>query len=87
MYPTECRVPENSKKRKEGLLKKAKKAEENNRTGRTTDLFQKIGDFKGICHARMGRIKNRIGMDLTEIEEIKMRWQEYTRELYKKKRY
>ena len=39
MYPTECRVPENSKKRKEGLLKKAKKAEENNRTGRTTDLF------------------------------------------------
>ena len=50
--------------------------------GMTRDLFKKIGDIKGKCHARMGTIKDRNGMDLTEAEEIK-KWQEYTEELYK----
>ena len=54
------------------------KREENNRMGKTKELFKKIGEFKGIFHARMGMIKDRIGKDLTEAEEIKKRWQEYT---------
>ena len=52
---------------------------------KTRHLFKKIGDIKGIFHARMGMIKDRIGKDLTEAEEIKKRWQEYTEELYKKR--
>ena len=52
--------------------------------GKTTDLFKKIRDMKGIFHANMGTIKNRNGMDLTEAEDIKKRWQEYIEELYKK---
>ena len=52
--------------------------------GKTRDLFQKIGDTKGTFHAKMGSIKDRNGMDLTEAEDIKKRWQEYTEELYKK---
>ena len=52
--------------------------------GKTRDLFKKIRDPKGIFHAKMGSIKGRNGMDLTEAEEIKKRWQEYTEELYKK---
>ena len=56
----------------------------NNRMGRTRDLFKKIGDNKGTFHAKMGSIKDRNGMDLTEAEDIKKRWQEYTEELYKK---
>ena len=52
--------------------------------GKTRDLFKKIRDTKGTFHARMGSIKNRNGMDLTEVENIKKRWQEYTEELYKK---
>ena len=52
--------------------------------GKTRDLFKKIRDTKGICHAKMGSIKDRNGMDLTEAEDIKKRWQEYTEELYKK---
>ena len=52
--------------------------------GKIRDLFKKIGRIKGIFHARMGTTKNRNGMDLTEAEEIKKRWQEYTEELYKK---
>ena len=59
------------------------KKEENNRTGKTRDLFKKIRDTKGIFHAKMGLIKDRNGMDLTEAEDFK-RWQEYTEELYKK---
>ena len=51
---------------------------------KTKDLFKKIGDIKGIFHAKMGTIKDRNGMDLTEAEDIKKRWQEYTEELYKK---
>ena len=52
--------------------------------GKTRDLFEKISDTKGIFHAKMGSIKGRNGMDLTEAEDIKTRWQEYTEELYKK---
>ena len=52
--------------------------------GKTRDLFKKIRDTKGIIHTKMGLIKDRNGMDLTEAEDIKKRWQEYTEELYKK---
>ena len=58
--------------------------EENNRMGKTRDLFKKIRDTKGTFHAKLGSIKDRNGMDLTEAEEIKTRWQEYTEALYKK---
>ena len=61
-----------------------KEIEENNRMGKTRDLFKKLRDTKGIFHAKMGSIKDRNGMDLTEAENIKKRWQEYTEELYKK---
>ena len=61
-----------------------KELEENNRMGNTRDLFKKIRDTKGTFHAKMSTIKNRNGMDLTEAEDIKKRWQEYTKELYKK---
>ena len=60
-----------------------KEIEENNRMGKTRDLFKKIRDTKGTFHAKMGTLKNRNGMDLTEAEDIKKRWQEHT-ELYKK---
>ena len=61
-----------------------KEIEENNRMGKTRDLFKKIRDTKGIFHAKMGSIKDRNCMDLTEAEDIKKRWQEYTEEVYKK---
>ena len=61
-----------------------KEIEENNRMGKTRDLFKKIRDTKGTCHAKMGLVKDRNGMDLTEAEDIKKRWQEYMEELYKK---
>ena len=61
-----------------------KEIEENNRMEKTRDLFKKIGDNKGTFHAKMDSIKDRNGMDLTEAEDIKKRWQEYTEELYKK---
>ena len=61
-----------------------KELEENNRMGKHTDLFKKIRDIKGTFHAKMGSIKVRNVMDLTEAEDIKKRWQEYTEELYKK---
>ena len=64
---------------------KKKKIEENNRIGKTRDLFKKIRNTKGIFHAMMGSIKERNGMDLTEAEDIKKRWQEYTGEVYKKR--
>ena len=63
---------------------KCKEIEEKNRMGKTSDLFKKIRDTKGIFHAKMGSIKDRNGMDPTEAEDIKKRWQEYTEELYKK---
>ena len=65
------------------LSDQCKETEENNRNGKTTDLFKKIRDIKGTFHAKMGSIKDRNVMDLTEAENIKKRWQEYT-ELYKK---
>ena len=61
-----------------------KETEGNNRMGKTRDLFKKIRDTKGTFHAKMGTIKDRNGMDLTEAENIKKWWQEYTEELYKK---
>ena len=61
-----------------------KEIEENNRVGKTRYFFKQIRDTKGTFHAKMGTIKNRNGMDLTEAEDIKKRWQEYTEELYKK---
>ena len=66
------------------LSVQCKEIEENNRMGKTRDLFKKIRDTKGTFHEKMGSIKNRQGMDLTEAEDIKKRWQEYTEELYKK---
>ena len=59
--------------------------EENNRMGKSRDLFKKIRDIKGTFHAKMGTIKDRDGKDITETEEIKKRWQDYTEELYTKK--
>ena len=61
-----------------------KEIEENNRMGKTRNLFKKIRDIKGTFHEKMSTIKDRNGMDLTEAEDIKKRWQEYTEELYKK---
>ena len=70
---------------KKGFLSdQCKEIEENNRMGKTRDLFKKIRDTKGTFHAKMGSIKDRNGMDLTESEDIKKRWQEHTEELYKK---
>ena len=66
------------------LSDQCKEIEENNGMGKTRDLFQKIRDTKGNFHAKMGTIKDRNGMDLTEAEDIKKRWKEYTEELYKK---
>ena len=65
------------------LSDQCKEIEENNRMGKTGDLFKKIRDSKGIFHAKMGSIKDRNGLDLTEAEDIKKRWQEYTGELSK----
>ena len=67
------------------LSDQCKEIEENNRIGKTRDLFKKIRDTKGTFHAKMGSIKDRNGMDLTEAKDIKKRWQEYTEELYKKR--
>ena len=84
IYPFECRVPKNSKERKESFLQwPVQRIEENNRMGKTKDLFKKIRDTKGTFHSKMGSIKERDDMDLTEAEDIKKRWQEYTEELYK----
>ena len=66
------------------LSEQCKEIEENNRIGKTRDLFKKIRDAKGTFHAKMGSIKDRNGMDLTKTDDIKKRWQEYTEELYKK---
>ena len=70
---------------KKGFLSdQCKEIKENNRMGKTRDLFRKIRDTKGTFHAKMESIKDRNGMDLTEAEDIKKRWQEYTEEPYKK---
>ena len=65
------------------LSDQCKEIEEKNRMGKTRDLFKKIRDTKGTFHAKMGSVKDRNGMDPTEAEDIKKRWQEYTEELYK----
>ena len=70
--------------RKAFLSDQCKEIEENNRMGNTWDFFKKIRYTKGIFHAKMGLIKDRNGMDITEAEDIKKRWQEYMEELYKK---
>ena len=85
IFPFECRVPKTARRDKKALLKdQGRETEENNRMGKTRDLFKKIRDTKGTFHAKMGSIKDRNSMDLTETEDIKKRWQEYTEELYKK---
>ena len=66
------------------LSDQCKEIEENNKMRKTRDFFKKIRDTKGTFHAKMGTIKDRNGMDLTEAEDIKKTWQEYTEELYKK---
>ena len=85
IYPFECRVQRIAWRDKKAFLsEQCKEIEENNRTGKTRDLFKKIRHAKGTFHTKMGKIKDRNGMDLTEAENIKKRWQEYTEELYKK---
>ena len=71
--------------KKDFLSDQFKEIEENNRRGKTRDFFKKIRDAKGTFDVRMGTIKDRNGLDLTEAEDIKKRWQEYTQELYKKR--
>ena len=71
--------------KKDFLSDHCKEIEENNRMEKTRDIFKKIRDTKGTFHAKMGTIKDRNSMDLTGVENIKKRWQEYTEELYKKK--
>ena len=66
------------------LSDRCKEIKEDNRMGKTRDLFKKIRDIRGTFHAKMGTIKDRNGRDLTEAEDIRKRWQEYTEELYKK---
>ena len=67
------------------LSDQCKEIEENNRMGKTRDLFKKIRDTKGTFHAKIGTIKDRTGMELAEAEDVKKKWQEYTEELYKKR--
>ena len=77
-----------AKRDKKAFLRdRCKEIEENNRMGKTRDLFKKIRDTKGTFHVMMGSIKDRNGMDLTKVEDIKKRWQEYREELYKKDLY
>ena len=73
-----------SRDKKAFLSGKCKEIEENNRMGKTRDLFKKIRDAKGTFHAKIGTIKDRNGMDLTEAKDIKKMWQEYSEEIYKK---
>ena len=75
---------EQQRDKKDFLSDQCKEIEENNRMGKTRDLFKKMRDTKGTFHAKMRLIKDRNGMDLTEAEDIKKRWQKYTEELYKK---
>ena len=82
IHASECRVPRIAKRDKKAFLSnQCKEIEENNRMGKTRDLFKKIRDTKETFNAKMGSIKDRNGRDLTEAEDIKKRWQEYTEEL------
>ena len=85
IYPFEYRVQRIARRYKKAFLTdQCKETEENNGMGKTRDLVKKIRDTKGTFHAKMGLIKDRNGKDLTEAEDIKKSWQEYTEELYKK---
>ena len=85
IYPFECRFQRIAGRDKKAFLSdQCKEIDENNRMGKSRDLFKKIRDTKGTFHAKMGSTKDRNVMDLTEAEDIKKRWQEYTGELYKK---
>ena len=85
IYPSECSIQQTARRDKKVFLgDQCKEIKENNRMGETRDLVKKIIDTKGTFHAKMGSIKDRNGMDLTEAEDIKKRWQEYTEEWYKK---
>ena len=84
-YPSERRVPYNASRDKKAFISdQCKEMEENNRMGKTRNLYKKIRYTKGTFHAKMSSIKDRYCMDLTEAEDIKKRWQEYTEELYQK---
>ena len=81
-YPSECSVPKNSKESKKAFFNdQCKEIEEHNRKGKTRDLFKKIRDTKGTFYAKMGTMKDINGIDITEEEGIRKRWQEYTEEL------
>ena len=85
IYPLNAEFQRIERRDKKAFLSDpCKEIEENNRMGKTRDLFKKIRHTKRIFHAKMGSIKDRNGMDLTEAKDIKKRWQEYTEELYKK---
>ena len=73
------------REKKAFLSDQCKEIEKKNKMGKTRDLFKKIRDTEGTFHAKMGSMKDRNGIDLTEAEDIKKRWQEYTEELYKKR--
>ena len=84
-YPSECRFQRITRRdKKASLSEQCKEIEENNRMGKTRNLFKKTGEMRRTPHAKMGTTKGRNGMDLTEAEEIKKRWQEHAEELYKK---
>ena len=86
IQPFECEFQRVARRDKKAFLSyQCKEIEEKNRLGKTRDLFKKIRDTKGIFHAKMSTIKDRNCMDLTEAEDIKKRWQEYTEELQKKR--
>ena len=85
IFQFECRFQKIAKRDKKAFPSdQCKEIEENTRMGKTRDIFKKIRDSKGTVHARMGTVKDRNDMDLTEVEDIKKRWQEYI-ELYKKR--
>jgi len=78
IYSSECKVPKESRERQKAIPREqCKEIEENNRMGKTRDVYKKIRDTKGTFHAKMGSIKDRNGMDLTEAEDIKKRWPKY----------
>ena len=84
IYPFECRVPRIARRDKKAFLRdQCKEIEENNRMGKTRDLFKKIRDTNRIFHVKMGTVKDRNYINLTEAEDIKKRWQEYTEKPYK----
>ena len=85
IYPFECRVLRIARRDNKAFLSdQCTEIEENNRMGKTRDLFKKVRDPRGNFHAKMGSIKDRSDIDLTEAEDIKKRWQKYTEELYKR---